>query len=530
MEQTKNKGFGSKIGFVLAAAGSAIGLGNIWKFPYLVGKYGGAAFVLVYIISTMCIGMVALLAEMFLGKRTKTNVVDSFGKVNKKFKWVGMLCVIVPFIISCYYIVVGGWSTKFALNYIFEPNFANGSSQLYFNNFANQGYMPILFTLIFLAIAIMIVRGGVEKGIEKTSKILMPTLFVLLVVLVIKSLSLGDGVSEGLKFYIGKMDFAQLGWDGVVSAMGQSFFSLSIGMGVIIAYGSYSNKKINMAKSTLYIVILDVFVAVFVGFAIFPAMFALGNGTELAQQAGPGLIFVVLPQLFQSMKAGQFFGFIFFSIFIFSAITSVISLLEVLTQYFMHRTKMTRKKSILVVGIAVAIVSVFISISIGNAFANKKLMYSVAGFNVFEYLDELSNTVMIPLMALASTLIVGWGFKKKLIKQEFKDLNSDFKFINLWIFFLRIVTPICIFAIMILGIQSKWVAYNSVGLNFGYVFLGFAILVAFSIAVNIYEDSKTIAKLKYRHSQKNITVVSTFNASIYIENAKVVKSNKKSDK
>lgn len=480
MEQkATKKGFGSKIGFILAATGSAIGLGNIWRFPYLVAKYGGGAFVLVYLLSIAIIGSVVMIAEMYIGKRAKTNNADAYGKTNKWLKWVGLLSIAVPFLIACYYVVIGGWSTKYVFNYAFLPNFLQGTtSEIAFTNFITDKISPIFYMTIFLIISIFIVCGGVEKGIEKASKILMPILFILLIIVVIKALTLGSGVKEGIKFYVGTVDFAKLGWKGAVTALGQGFFSLSLGMGVMVAYGSYSNSKTNLGKSALAVCILDTFIALFAGFAIFPTMFALGNGPALAETAGAGLIFIVLPQLFESMSGGHIFAIMFFMLITFAAITSVISLIEVVSQYTISRYKLSRKKATVYIGSIIGFIAIFISLSQGA------VNYTIFGYDFLTYLDELTNILIMPLGAIFSCIAVGWCIKPKSVFEELGAMQSKFKGQNLWMFMLRFITPLLILFILIMGIIDKFAWAKENGLNYVYVLLGGLIMLIVTLLIN----------------------------------------------
>ncbi len=496
-KSTNAKGFGSKLGFILATAGSAVGLGNVWRFPYLVGKYGGGAFVIVFLLSVLLIGTVVMIAETFLGKRTRTTVVGAYAKVNPWLKWVGLLCVIVPFIISTYYALIGGWSTGYAFNYLFNSNIVQSTataigSDAFFASMSKTSLTPIFYTILFLGTALVVVCMGVQKGIEKVSKILMPTLLVLLVVVVIKSLTLGEGVVEGLQFYIGKFDFKALGFDGVVAAMGQAFYSLSLGMGIIIAYGSYAGKKVNIVRSTIAVCSIDTLVALLAGFAIFPAIFALSpNSQEMAMQAGPKLLFVVLPQIFAAMNGGRFIGFLFFALIVFSALTSVISLIEVVTQYKEKQKGMSRTKATLIYGSLIFIVAIFVSLS-----QREVNPFSLFGFDIFTYLDEVANNIMLPITGLFACIAVGWVLKSKTVFSELAEQNSAFKGQKLWLFLLRFVTPILIVIVFVMGIVGNWTSYSKGGLNYGFVLLGASILFIVAICWNIWQEMPIAMKAK----------------------------------
>ena len=301
-ETKKRNGFASGIGFILAAAGSAVGLGNLWGFPYKTAKYGGAAFVLVYILCVLFIGIIAMIAEVYLGKRSQSNTITAFKKVNNKMGWAGMLAIIIPTFIICYYSVLGGWTVRFTVN-SFQPNEALSNANS-FGSFISNPYTPVIFTSVFLIISAIIIMGGVKEGIEKASKVLMPALFIIVVLIAIYALCLGSGVMEGLNFYLNP-DFSKLGFEGVLAAMGQAFYSLSLGMGIMIAYGSYTGNEIKIGKSAIMICAFDTAVALIAGLAIFtsighfnPEAFKEGSGVALQSV---GLMYQTLPQVFASL-------------------------------------------------------------------------------------------------------------------------------------------------------------------------------------------------------------------------------------
>lgn len=497
MEQ-KKQGFGSKIGFILAAAGSAVGLGNIWRFPFLVGKHGGGAFVLVYLLAVLLLGTVVMIAEMFIGKRAQKDIVNSYGKVNKWLKWLGLLGVIVPFVISTYYAVIGGWASGYATEYVIHANTITvGNAGDMFGTFISDPIRSVLFFAIFLAAAILIVCGGVQKGIEKAGKILMPALFVLLIVVIIAAVSLpgkgGDAtVGEGLKFYLGKFDFKALGWNGVIAAMGQAFFSLSLGMGVMVAYGSYTGKDINLGKSALTVCGLDTLVALLAGFAIFPAMFATGHA-DLVSTAGAGLMFIALPEVFASMgTVGNFVGFLFFTLVIFAAITSLISLIEVVSQYTLEKYQWSRAKATSVFGGLIGLIGLFVCLSQGYT------GYNLFGFDLLTYFDEITNTVIMPILAFVACITVGYIIKPKNVIKELEEMGSSFKGVKFWLAMAMSVTPALVLVVMILGIVDKFKVYN----KYGYVLLGAAILIVATLIWNFLQDSKKVQEYKTKKAAK----------------------------
>lgn len=504
MEQ-KKQGFGSKIGFILAAAGSAVGLGNIWRFPYLVGRHGGGAFVLVYLLSVLLLGTVVMIAEMFIGKRAQRDIVNSYGKANKWLKWVGLLGVMVPFIISTYYAVIGGWASGYAVEYVINSNaIAQGGAGAAFTSFISDPVRSILFFALFLVAAILIVCGGVQKGIEKAGKILMPALFVLLIAVIIAAMCLpgkgeGQTVVDGLTFYLGKFDFEALGWNGVIAAMGQAFFSLSLGMGVMIAYGSYTGKGINLAKSALTVCGLDTLVALLAGFAIFPAMFATGN-SALVSEAGAGLMFIALPEVFAAMgPAGNFVGFMFFVLVIFAAITSLISLIEVVSQYTLEKYHWSRAKATCVFGGIIGLIGLFVCLSQGYT------KYNLFGFDLLTYFDEVTNVVIMPILAFFACITVGYIIKPKNVMKELEEMGSSFKGQKFWLAMTMSVTPALVLIVLIMGIIDKFPYFadpKKGGLNYGYVLGGAAVLIVLTFLWNVMLDSKKVQEFKAKRAAK----------------------------
>ena len=504
MEQ-KKQGFGSKIGFILAAAGSAVGLGNIWRFPYLVGRHGGGAFVLVYLLSVLLLGTVVMIAEMFIGKRAQRDIVNSYGKANKWLKWIGLLGVMVPFIISTYYAVIGGWASGYAIEYVINSSaIAPGEAGAAFTSFIGDPVRSILFFALFLVAAILIVCGGVQKGIEKAGKILMPALFVLLIAVIIAAMCLpgkgeGQTVVDGLTFYLGKFDFEALGWNGVIAAMGQAFFSLSLGMGVMIAYGSYTGKGINIGKSALTVCGLDTLVALLAGFAIFPSMFATGN-SALVSQAGAGLMFIALPEVFAAMgPAGNFVGFMFFVLVIFAAITSLISLIEVVSQYTLEKYHWSRAKATCVFGGIIGLIGLFVCLS------QDYIKYNLFGFDLLTYFDEVTNAVIMPILAFVACITVGYIIKPKNVMKELEEMGSSFKGQKFWLAMTMSVTPALVLIVLIMGIIDKFPHFadpKNGGLNYGYVLGGAAVLIVLSFLWNFMLDSKKVQEFKTKRAAK----------------------------
>ena len=493
MTKTKERnGFASGIGFILAAAGSAVGLGNLWGFPYKTAKYGGAAFVLMYILCVLFIGIVAMIAEIYLGKRSQANTITSFKKVNNKMGWAGMLAIVIPTLIICYYSVLGGWTVRFTVN-SFQSNetLANVNS---FGSFISSPYSPVIFTFIFLLLSAIIIMGGVKEGIEKASKVLMPALFIIVVAIAIYSLCLGSGVAEGLNFYLNP-DFSKLGFEGVLAAMGQAFYSLSLGMGIMIAYGSYTGKEIKIGKSAILICVFDTLVALIAGLAIFtsighfnPDAFKEGSGVALQSV---GLMYQTLPKVFASLGwFGKIVSFLFFAMVTIAALTSVISLLEVATQFVIQKFKIKRKVATLSLALFCFIVSILVGWSVGGAFNGAITLF---GFDILTFFDEITNTVSMPIGACLSCFAIGWLIEKGPIKQRFNPMNTyralkedglDLgKTGKVFAVMVKYVTPVLILLLEVFGIIAKFGEYATQSLNFGWVLLGAALLITIGIAI-----------------------------------------------
>ncbi len=438
----ENKGFKSRIGFIFAAAGSAVGLGNLWAFPFKTGENGGAAFVLIYILMAAIIGFVGMVSEMYIGKRTGRNIVDSYKNANKKFTWVGVMGVLSTTIIASYYIVLGGWVLKYAYSYLIGANLAlpGGDYQGYFNQFSQSGWEPILFMGIFFICAMLILVFGVQKGIERISKVLMPVLLVLMIGLMIRSLTLGEGVKKGIEFYL-KPDFVHMKPQSVLVAMGQAFFSLSLGCGTMCVYGSYSKNHNGLAKSAVSVILLDTLVALIAGLIIFPAVFAFGK----EPQGGPGLFFIVLPEIFDAMPAGRFFGFTFFFLVFIAAITSIISMVEVALQTTIEKTKIKRPVAVAIFTVVIFAIGSMVSLSQG---AVKGLQ--VNGADLLTFFDTIISQYMMPFGTIIACGLVGWSISRKEINENF----SDFKFRGVWLFFAKYITPILVGLILFFGIFS----------------------------------------------------------------------------
>ena len=448
MDKKKN-GFASGIGFVLAAAGSAVGLGNLWGFPYKTQQYGGAAFVLVYIACVLLIGAVTMVCEIFIGRRAQANPVTAFKKINKNVGWFGVLAILIPGFIACYYSVLGGYTVRFAVH-----SFKGNAGTM--DAFAANGWLVTLFTAIFIATAIFVVMAGVKGGIEKASKVLMPILFILLFGTAIFSLCLGEGVGEGLKFYL-KPDFSKLGGTQILAAMGQAFYSLSLGMGAMIVYGSYTGKEISLVKSTGMICLFDTMVALLAGFAIFPALYhyKATAGVMPEDIQGSKLMFKTLPMVFESLGfVGKIVSFLFFAMVVIAALTSVISLLEVVCQFLIQKFRVSRKKAVGILALICFAIAVPVGISAGQDMASPDAI-KVFGMDLLSFFDTVTNTVLMPVCAFFSCVAIGWllGPKKAVSEME-SDGQKLGWFRPVFMFMVKYVTPVLILAIEILGLKD----------------------------------------------------------------------------
>lgn len=399
--------WGSRLGFVLAASGSAVGLGNIWKFPHMAGQHGGGAFTLVYLLCITLIGLPILLSEFALGRKTQLNPVGAFKKLssNPAWGWVGLLGVGSAFVILSFYTVIGGWTIKYSLLALGGQfgDFLPGSdtARNVFDAFIGNWWEPILWHLVFLGMCVYIIIGGVRKGIERWSKILMPLLIVILLVLVVRGITL-DGAMEGIKFLF-QPKWSDLDAHGVVLALGHSFFTISLGMGTMITYGSYLRKDGNLMQAAVTVIVIDTAIALLAGIVIFTAVFSMGQDPA----AGPSLIFVVLPTLFPQIPGGLIFAALFFLLFLMAALTSAISILEVVTAYFIDEKGWGRTQATLLFGGIIAILGIFVSLSFGD--------FNIIGIfgdkTFFTLLDELSSKYMLPIGGLLTAVFVltKWG-------------------------------------------------------------------------------------------------------------------------
>lgn len=458
MRQKKNS-FGSSLGFILATAGGSVGLGNLWSFPYKTSQNGGAAFVFVYILSVIILGLALSIAEMYIGKRAKANNVTAFKKIHPKLGWVGLVMIIGALLISFYYTVIGGFTIKYTV-------YSFSSTPIDLKGFSGNIWEVILYSGIFLALAIVIISFGVKKGIEKASKILMPTLILILIGIVIYCLCLGSGVKEGLNFYLNP-DFKALGAKGILGAMAQAFFSMSVGCGALLAYGSYTGKEIKIGKCAVWVAIFDTGVALLAGLAIFPAIYHYKATTGIdLDNNGIVLLFSSMPVIFNTLgTAGMIVSFLFFGMVAIAAITSLISLIEVAAQYLIQRFNIKRKKACIFIALFIFVISIPIGISLGFAL-NKKSVLTIGNLNLLEILDQIVTSAIIPISALFISLCIGWFMfptknKKELF--DFRYLSKKLqeeglllgKFNYIFAFLIKYIAPLLILGIDILGLIDR---------------------------------------------------------------------------
>lgn len=450
MENQKPRGqFAGNIGFILAAAGSAVGLGNLVKFPYLASKYGGGLFLLTYLLIVVLIGFPVMLAELTIGRSTHKNAIAAFRDLNKRFTWVGALGIIIGYMIVAYYNVIGGWSIKYFATYIIGGNFSGGADN-FFGSFITAGFEPIVWLFLFLAATGFIVWRGIAGGIEKASKIMMPALAVLLIIVAIRSMTL-PGAGAGIAFYL-IPDFSKFSGAMVVAALGQVFFSLSLGMGIMWAYGSYLDDKENLSKNALIVPIFDTSIAVLAGFAVLPAMFATGFEPSASTV---GSLFVVMPDVLSKLPLSAVFGAIFFLCVIFAALTSSISLLEGSVIYVTEEWHWSRGKAVLILSSVLMVLGSLASLSLGGNINIQFPQITSSGIGVSELFDFLSNTpdlLLMPICALMICIFVGWIWGTNKAIDHIESHNNKFILKRYWGIGIKYIAPIAILIILLNGI------------------------------------------------------------------------------
>lgn len=442
----KRGSFSGGLGFVFAAAGSAVGLGNLWRFPYLAAQYGGGIFLLVYLILAVTFGFALLTAEIAIGRKTKLSPVLAYKKLNKKFSFLGYIATLVPIIIIPYYCVIGGWVTKYVTVYA-QGLVAPVAKDGYFSDFIGHPVAPLVFFLIFMLISIVVIMLGVKKGIEKLSKFLMPLLVVLTIGIAIYALTLPNAM-EGVKYYL-IPDFSKFSILTVAGAMSQLFYSMSIAMGIMVTYGSYTRDDVNLTKSVNRIEFFDTLVALLAGLTIIPAVYIFSGEEGLSSQ-GAGLMFITLPKVFQQMPGGNIIALLFFVLVFFAAITSSISVMEAIVSSLMDKFHLKRIPScLIVIGICLLL---GIPSSLGNGlWANIKIL----GMDFLTFFDYISNSILMPIVAFCTCILVGWVIKPKALTDEITKNGEKFARKKLFNVMIKYIAPICLLFIFVTGILSQ---------------------------------------------------------------------------
>ena len=437
--------FSGKVGFVLAAAGSAVGLGNLWRFPYLAAKYGGGIFLLVYLILAVTFGFALMVTEIAIGRKTGLSAIGAYRKLNKKSAFLGWISALVPIIIFPYYSVIGGWVVKYLFEFVRGQGSAAAGND-YFNQFIAEPVQPVLWLAIFIGLTALIVLLGVEKGVEKASKIMMPTLVILTLGITIYTI-VQPGAWEGVLYYI-TPDFSKFTVNTVLGAMGQMFYSMSLAMGIMITYGSYMKKDVNLETSVKQIELFDTGFAFLAGLMIVPAVFIFSGGDESQLNQGPGLMFSTLPKVFDSMPLGGVIGAAFFLLVLFAALTSAISLMETVVSILQDKFHWNRKLTCLLVLLGAFLIALPSSLGYGALSFIQPL-----GMSVLDFFDFISNSVLMPIVALMTCLFVSLVVKTQLISDEVK-LSSPFKREKLFVVVIRYVAPVFIVLILVSSVMN----------------------------------------------------------------------------
>lgn len=433
--------FVTRLGGVLAAVGSAVGLGNIWRFPYETGQNGGAAFLIIYILCVLLIGTPLMLAELTIGRASHSNAIGSFKRLAPGTKWwiTGALGMVSVILIVSFYSVVAGWTLHYTVS-----AFSGSLADQQFVPFMHGPWMPLFWMFVFIMINAVILFGGVQKGIERASNFLMPLLGVLLVVLCVNSLTL-DGAGEGLRFLF-HPDFSKITGKVILSAMGQSFFSISMGVGTLLVYGSYLPNSTKMGKTSLTICLLDTAIAILAGIIIFPACFAF----HIQPDAGPGLAFITLPDVFLRMSGGYVWSVSFFLLLAVAALTSSISMLECPIAILQEQMHMGRKKAVLVVSLVACVLGTGCCLSMNPELSS---MLSVGGLSLFDLFDKGTANYLMPLGGLLMSLFVGWRMDSKVLRDTLTNFGKGSGwYIPLFLFVVRFFAPVCILLIFLSGL------------------------------------------------------------------------------
>ncbi|MBW6460342.1 MAG: sodium-dependent transporter [Bacteroidales bacterium] len=445
-DHSPRDGFGSKIGTIAAVAGSAVGLGNIWRFPYITGENGGAAFILVYVFIVLFIGIPVMLSEFTIGRRAQRNAFGAFRLLAPRRPWylVGVMGIAAAFMILAFYSTVAGWTFEY-LRLSLVNGFKGKSPEelnALFENFYTGGWRPVIWQVVVMLLTGGILLAGVRKGIEKYTKILMPMLLVLLVILAIRSITL-PGAMQGLNFLF-RPDFSKIDASTILEALGQAFFSMSIGMGTIITYGSYIRKKDRLSETAFSVAGADLAVALLAGIAILPAVFAFG----IAPSEGPGLVFITLPNIFQHMPGGYFWALMFFTLLIIAALTSTISVMEVVVAFISEEFSLRRRYATIIATIGVTFLGVLCTLSQGPY-----PQFSLFGRNLFDLMNFSTANIMLPTGGLFIVIFVGWFLGRKNVRDEISNGGTmKVRLFNIFLFLVRFIAPLAIAMVFLNGL------------------------------------------------------------------------------
>ena len=449
-QHEKRSMFSGKLGFVLSAAGASVGLGNIWRFPYLAAKYGGGIFLLIYIILALTFGYTMIVAETALGRMTRKSPVGAFHSCGKS-KWLsvgGWLNAIIPVLIVPYYSVIGGWVIKYLVEYI-KGNGAKLAADGYFGDFISNGMSTELCFIAFTLFTVFIIYAGVENGVERVSKVMMPVLVVLSVIISIYSVT-RPGALEGVKYFL-VPNVKHFSWMTVVSAMGQMFYSLSIAMGILVTFGSYMKNEVSIEESTKNVEIFDTAIAVMAGLMIIPAVFAFSGGDAQTLQAGPALMFITIPKVFESMGFGTVVGILFFVLVLCAAVTSSIALTESAVSTFQDELKWGRKKATIIVGVIMVALGSLSSLGYGPLAGVR-----IIGMQFLDFFDFLTNSVMMPIAAIAICLLVSRAIGVKKIEEEMLLEGGSFRRKKIFNFMIQYLCPIFAAIIFISSVANAF--------------------------------------------------------------------------
>ena len=412
--------FKNTLGVILATAGSAVGLGNVWRFPYMTGQNGGASYIVIYVLCVLLLGIPCMISEFIIGRHSASNTARAYNKMGNRW-WgiIGMLSVSTGFLITCYYVIVSGWCLQYMYATVLGELHGDAAYFIsYFSDFSSNPWKPLLWVAVFMGITHWVIIHGVRGGIERASKVLMPALFVLLLVIVVASCML-PGAERGISFLL-KPDFSKIDGSVCLNAMGQSFYSLSIGMGCICTYASYFSRRTNLSQSAIQISVIDCLVAILAGLMIFPAAFSVG----VQPDSGPSLIYITLPNVFQqAFSAVPFVGtivsFAFYALMSLAALTSMISLHEVSTAFFQEEMHISRKRSATIVSVSTSVIAIFCSLSLAGVD-----WLVIGGKSLFDWFDFVTGQLFLPIVGFFACLFIGWYVPKDIVRDEFTNWGT----------------------------------------------------------------------------------------------------------